>query len=296
MVVGFCPVRLGAPTLPAGGHSGDGLCAVALEALRRHAGQYDIQDLKSRLALVGGDGAVCAGGEDARHSSSGAAELIFSTVHPNAPTMCDWDGFHRDDLAVTRAIKNSPAAKHLYDIAAALHSAFGVAEGRTIQRSVAVALDEPAREQPKFGGTRKIGHMAAVAKSIIGNFKTITASLHARLQWRRAGHGTWTLEALTELGRSLNDPAFLVFLAMFLDVTSGELQQHAHLVQKASEPWLLAAKDADLLQNLRALQASINKLESTLLVVSLCLQHLAPQAGPEASASRVGKGLQGRLG
>ena len=115
--------------------------------------------LRARLALVGGDGAVCAGGENARHSSSGAAELIFSTVHPDEPAMTDWDAFHRDDLAVSRAIKRTAAAKRLYDVSAALHSAFGVSEGRSILRSVGAALDEPVLEQRKFGGARKVGHM-----------------------------------------------------------------------------------------------------------------------------------------
>ena len=278
---GLYTPMLGAPTLPPGGHAGAGLCAVALQALQQHAGQYDMAVLRARLALVGGDGAVRAGGEDARHSSSGAAELIFSTVHPDKPAMTDWDGFHRDDLAVARAIKRTAAAKRLYDVSAALHSALGVSEGRSILRSVGAALEEPVLEQQKFAGTRKVGHMGAVPQNIMRNYKAITASLHARMQWRRAGHGSWTLENLTALSRNINDPSFIMFLLMFRDVTTGPLQKHAHLVQQAAEPWLVHVEDAELVQNLTSLQRSIEKLESLLLVTVLCLQHLAPQAGPD---------------
>eukprot|EP00439_Symbiodinium_sp_Y106_P058011 s4012_g8.t1 len=254
------------------------MCAVALEAFEQHAGQYGREQLRSRLALVGGDGAVCAGGEDARHASSGAAELIFEAVHEHhAPPMTDWDAFHRDDLAVSRAIKSTPAAKHLYDVVAALNSCFGMSEGRTILRAVGATLDEHVQEQHRFGGTRKVGHMNEVPKNLIRNFKAIGVAIHTRMQWRRSGHGTWSLDSLTQLARCINDPSFVVFLILFGDLTAGPLREHAHLVQKSSEPWLVRKQDERLLEHITALKTSFQRLETLVSVSTLCSQHLAPQ-------------------
>ena len=47
------------------------------------------------------------GGPSSRHSSSGAAERIFSRVFGLGPAdeaLTDWDGFHRDDRAFSRSV------------------------------------------------------------------------------------------------------------------------------------------------------------------------------------------------
>ena len=54
------------------------------------------------MALVGGHGAVCTGGEDARHSSTGAAEYSSRLCLRAQKALTDWDGNNRDDLAVVR--------------------------------------------------------------------------------------------------------------------------------------------------------------------------------------------------
>jgi hypothetical protein len=55
-------------------HSGMAQMSAVLEALARHPASLTIPLLRTRLACVGGDGAVVRGGPQARHASTGAAE------------------------------------------------------------------------------------------------------------------------------------------------------------------------------------------------------------------------------
>ena len=97
---------LAAPQMNIGEH-GDDQCADAmLQACQDHPVQWSIEDLRARMSGVGGDGALCVGGPNARHKSSGAAEKIWNLVHNGVaapalacppqgavPTCTSWDPF-----------------------------------------------------------------------------------------------------------------------------------------------------------------------------------------------------------
>ena len=65
------------PSLPMQGHSGEQLSELLLKALGSHPAGLNMQQLRSRLACIVGDGAVCQGGPSHRHSSSAALEKTF---------------------------------------------------------------------------------------------------------------------------------------------------------------------------------------------------------------------------
>ena len=86
-----------------------------MRALSNHPAQITCKDLEARLAGVGADGAVCLGGEDATHRSTGAGELFLVHVYdpqeergvfaaPHALKLTNWDLFHRIDVATKHAI------------------------------------------------------------------------------------------------------------------------------------------------------------------------------------------------
>ena len=60
--------------------AGESQVELVLKALAGHPAQLTQAALRRRLSIVGGDGAVTAGGPEARHQSTGAAEKLWSRV------------------------------------------------------------------------------------------------------------------------------------------------------------------------------------------------------------------------
>ena len=62
--------------------------------------------------------------------------MFWSCVYPeadaNANLLVNWDMFHRVDLAVSKAVGETPCALELFDVARALAALFGVGDGRVI--------------------------------------------------------------------------------------------------------------------------------------------------------------------
>lgn len=81
-----------APTMALEGHTGENLKKLTLEALLEHPCGFALGALRGRLACVTGDGALCRGGPDAAHSSTGTCELLWQSVHPGDTNhCCTWD-------------------------------------------------------------------------------------------------------------------------------------------------------------------------------------------------------------
>lgn len=90
--------------MPMGGHRGQSLCTQMFEALLQHPANWDMAQLKSRVASIGGDGALTGGGSAHRHRSSAAAEKFWHQLHPASEDVdivdcVFWDAFHRADIA-----------------------------------------------------------------------------------------------------------------------------------------------------------------------------------------------------
>ena len=130
--------------------------------------------LKSRLAVVGSDGAATKGGPDSKHSSTKGSELIWSAVYqdPGLAPIAEWDLFHRIDLGATKAIADNRAALEMFDVARALGQLFGTGDGRVIYRAAAAAVGAQHIRVPDQGGTRKVVALARAVEALLRSLKT----------------------------------------------------------------------------------------------------------------------------
>ena len=155
-----------------------------LRGLREHQAGLSTRVLRQRLGIVGGDGAVAAGGSEAEHSSSKAAELLWATVRPDAAgtPFTEWDLLHRVDAAVSHALRSHPAIQELLDIAKVLGALLGTGDGRALYRGVQVQMGGArTRAVPDQGGNRKMVALAASIRYAAENLHAVHGSLHARL-------------------------------------------------------------------------------------------------------------------
>ena len=70
-----------APAMPHGAHGGEAMADMLLSSLSLHPAHWGIGVLRARMASVCGDGGLCEGGPEHRHSSSKAAEILWHRVH-----------------------------------------------------------------------------------------------------------------------------------------------------------------------------------------------------------------------
>ena len=168
------------------GHGGVEVAADVLATLRKTPLNLDLAALRASLSLIGGDGAVVAGGPERGNPGTQTAEIMWTTVHPHIEPpderalielglpprtrlraksgderrlhLCtEWDKFHRQDLAWSRAIRKSHAAEELYEVCAVMEHMFHFGDGRRLLQTAA----EASGVQHKGGWmpslTRKVG-------------------------------------------------------------------------------------------------------------------------------------------
>ena len=260
------------PTIGLGQHGGDALSDLTLSSIRPH---FKLSDLKARLASISGDGAMVQGGEDSRHPSTKAAEKIFQRVYGfKQSALVDWDEFHRSDMAYSRAVGASKPMKEIYDMHAVLDSLFNIAEGKALFRFVAALLDDKKTLATIRGNsTRKVGHSVWLASHLVSSYQAISLGLHARLAWKRQGHGTATLGTVTSVCRRFSDLSFVAFLLLASDLAR-PVHQHAMTVQTKCEAWRTKRADDALLADFEKISSGIQEIRTAVLVVTICLQHM----------------------
>ena len=114
--------------------------------------------------------------------------------------MSEWDKYYRWDRAVKRAVEATPLAEELYEIAAVLDSMFGCNAGKDIFK---VASDDAARSLHVPGETRKYASLTKEPGNITDNLRSYARALRARTEWKRSGHGTYSLDYIADFGRRL---------------------------------------------------------------------------------------------
>ena len=156
-----------------------------LKSLCEHPGRFNKQVLRGRLVAVASDGAGTRGGKDSQHGSTAAAELFWSCSHPEADANVnlpvDWDLFHRAELAVSKAVGETPCAFELFDVLRALVALFGVGDGRVVFRAAADAIGAKRFRVPDQGGARKVVALIGTVEHLLKNMKVFHAGLHARI-------------------------------------------------------------------------------------------------------------------
>ena len=144
--------------------------------------------------MLGGDGAESRGGEDARHSSTGTAELISRHLFPDAGfDLSHWDLFHRDEVSARWALQESAYATEIFTMGQLMVQLFGIGSGRVLLRGVATLLADHTEKvralRPGEGdSTRPMAYGHRVTDSLYRNYRLYHAGLEARLEMRRQGH------------------------------------------------------------------------------------------------------------
>ena len=268
---------LGGASLPVEGHTGNALRDLALQTLLNHPAGLGLAALQSRLSVVGGDGAIVRGGQDARHKGSEAAEKIWDSVHPNAHMSCTiWDKFHVADIGFWRAIRQVPAATAIFDVSAAIDRWFGHGDGSLLYRGVSHLLGEARGVMRNAApGTRKVVYSAGVPLSLLKNYKRLHLAMHARILWRQSGHSSQTLTNLTTVSRVFADVGFITFALAFHSVLSQVVRPYAKIVQSACEPWAIQNAENQLLGKIAEFRNVLHSTRILMRVVTLCRQHLS---------------------
>ena len=154
----------GAPSIAAG-HDGASIASVALECLQSHPSKLSVQELKGRLVATFGDGGVCRGGPQAKHSSTGAAERFYAAVRPPADGCASpltiWGSFHRSDTAEKHAAAEVPMIGRLLDLAWTLNRLFGVNAGAVLLRGVASELGPALVPKLNFSKSKTLERLFA---------------------------------------------------------------------------------------------------------------------------------------
>ena len=229
-------------------HTGPVQAEGLLRCLTDHPAQLAAR-ADSRLAAIGGDGAVVAGGPRAKHKSTNAAGHLWSLLRQDPPCLL-WDGFHRDDKARRTAYMESGPTVELFDVAGAVNQLFGVGQGRIILRSAAALIDSPSYVVPQTSGTRPTVSLQAAPGALVKNFRNYHAGLHARLDLVRKGRTAQTLTGLIALARRLDSVDFVAYLLLFEDLQ--KMLYHHGQVQQSNklESWIADEQSRRLLQTL----------------------------------------------
>ena len=209
---------------------------------------------QASLVVVGGDGAVAKGGEDARLSSTKSADMFFRDIFPTAPNdLTWWDLFHRNEIAASRAFKRVELAVEVFDVATVMLQLFGIGQGRVLLRSVAASLGDDeeyvklAREsEPSY--TRPMAYSHRVCGSLIKNFRVHHAGLEVRMEQTRKGQGGQTLRKLVDVGRRSSAVDFVVFLLGLRDVSLRLEKTFAMLSEKTEVEAAVLFREALALQ------------------------------------------------
>lgn len=212
------PVCLAAPSLGAQ-HDGKSMTDLVLHTLSDHPVGLCVEQLKGRLAAVGGDGAVTAGGPCAKHSSTKSCEQLWEEVKgSNLPPMSIWGLFHRADRAQNAAAQKCEMVTELLEVAQEINRLFGVNAGRVLLRSVASELDTKALAVDQLSGTRKLASLDGAPAHLYRNYKLYFSGLSVRMLQTERGIGSQTKKSLAQVGRRLTAGTFVCFMLCFEDL------------------------------------------------------------------------------
>jgi hypothetical protein len=300
--------------VPSRGHGGEETAAAVLTALAEHPLGLDRRALRAKLCGVGGDGAVIRGGPDRKKPGTQAGEILWQLVHPqvvpvrpgavNAVTVSDndllaalvpqakereswvgdaehlhypteWDKFHREDLALSRAIRGSPMAQEVFAVCALCDQLFGLGDGALLLRAAGHATQTPLRSGALPGLTRKAAGLSREPGHLLDNFTAYAAGLHLRREWTREGHNTHSLTSLVDVGRRLTALNFVAFVLLFRDIMERVVSPWTAVIQSAClEPWALAPKHNAMVARRRETISLIYWARELLRVCTLLRQHV----------------------
>ena len=205
-------------------------------------------------------------------SGTAAAELLWKKIHPTSlqgddEVLADvalpprrrirvkarddkyvhhcteWDKFHREDIALSRAIKKSPLAEEVYEVSAAISHMFHHGDGRLILESAGHAVGHHRRSSGMPGATRKAVGLGGEPGNLLANFPAYAAGMHGRMEWRHQGHGQqYAARVLVDTGRRLTSVDFVAFTLLFRDIFRVCISPWSLVIQSSALAMGLARK------------------------------------------------------
>ena len=158
----------------------------------------------------------------------------------------EWDKFHREDLALRRAIESNALAADLFDVCSRMDAMFGFGDGRLLLRAAARGAGVSLKDTRMPGVTRKAVGLSEEPGGFLRNFKAYAYGLHVREGWRKEGHTGATAEKLFQDSTQLLRLEIVSFALLLRDIMGKIVAPWALLVQSNSvEPWLTRSKLAE---------------------------------------------------
>ena len=203
-------------------------------------GGLTLADFRSSFVVGGADGAEVKGGEDARHGSTGTADILFRQVWPQLDfVLAHWDFWHREEVLGRWAIKDTPLAMELFDVGQVMNQLFGVGQGQHVLRGAEHKLKdvhESVRAVRPYAGdsTRPITYSVRLTTSLLRNFRCYDLGLSTRAEMSRRGATAQSQVKLTSVGRRLTSVDLVVFLVAFHDLAKHLLEPFSRRMQESS--------------------------------------------------------------
>ena len=214
--------------------------------------------------------------DDGRRRPRGELEDHWVNEPQAIHSVTEWDKFHREDIALTRAIAACPLAEELYAICALMDNLFGLGQGRLLLKAGAEATGARFRSGRLPGMTRKAVQLCTEPGHLLDNFKAYAVGLHIREAWRQAGHDQNTSK-LIDAGRRLSSVQLVCFALAFRDIMSGVVAPWVAEIQKSSlEPWVVDHHWKAHEQRLCAVVEALSHFRDFLRILVLLKQWVPP--------------------
>ena len=286
--------------LPTAGHGGQAMAQTIYEALTSEPLLLTRRDLRSYLSLISADGAMARGGETRANRGTGAADILWSLIHPDvgkpvsvtaiaedAPITVlgqletsvinpiEWDKYHREEIRVKRAIKKNSMAEELLVVLAMADHLFHLGDGRLLLRSAADAVSVRTTRGALPGGARSAAILAREPGDLIRNFRAYAAGVHLRRSWRiNAKAASWSETRLVDAGRRLTSVDLIAFALLFRDIMCYVQRPWSLMVQLVDvEPWVTEKGLERYHHRLETWRDTLWPLRQFLQVVVLLAQH-----------------------
>ena len=142
-------------------------------------------------------------------------------------------------------------------------------------RSAAAAVGAKISSAALPGLSRKVVSLSQEPGHLLLNLPAYVAGMHARLSYKRAGHGNYSVSTLVDAGRRLTSLEFIVFTTLFRDVMQRMIAPWALLIQSSGiEPWALQHRRAKQDKLEKCFMANLHYFREFLRILVLLRQHV----------------------
>ena len=165
------------------------------------------------VASTCGDGALTAGGENAKHNGTEALTRIWDP-HTKKPRAF-WDKFHRLNTAFANTFKQNTLITKMFSVLKRLEYLFAMGQGLSLDLAVAAFMNTRHLRHKAPCGHRSAGYSSGVPERFLQQFPAFYQVLLCRMEHCLQGRGSHSYDAIKEVLITLCSPdVVLCALAM----------------------------------------------------------------------------------